>query len=115
MRDIISCYNIIGDNMIDEIEIIIFKNLNEHNYVINYKDKLCTYNDTTRRISEEDIDEIMNHMVLLNKEYGSDNSIDGEEFTIRVNKEVISHGKGIYPEEYLTIKYILNNVSNMNE
>ena len=97
--------------MIDEIEIKILKNLNEHNYVINYKEKICTYNGKTTRISEEDIDEIMNQMVLLNKEYGSDNSIDTEEFTITVNKEVISHGKGIFPKEYINIKNILGGVN----
>ena len=53
----------------------------------------------------------MNYLVLLDKEYGTANTIDAEEFTITVNKEVISHGKGIFPKEYINIKNILGGVN----
>ncbi len=109
MRTIISCYNIIGENMIDEITIKITKDLEDKLYLINYKEQTISINNTVKRISEEDLSEIMNYLVLMNKEYGNDNTIDREEFTITVNKEIISHGKGIYPEEYLNIKNILGN------
>ena len=111
MWTIISWYNIIGDNMIDEIQIKITKNLEDTLYLIDYKEQTCAFNQTIRRISEEDLNEIMNYMVLLNKEYGTDGSIDGEEFTITVNKEVVSHGKGICPQEYLNIKNILGGIN----
>lgn len=93
--------------MIDEVEIIINKDLDTTDYLINYKEQTCFYNGKMQKISEEDLNEIMNQMVLLNREYPTDNSIDREEFTILVNKEIISHGKGKYPKEYLTIKEIL--------
>ena len=97
--------------MIDEIQIKITKNGEETIYLIDYKEQTCNCNNSTRRISEEDLNEIMNYMVLLNKEYGTDGSIDREEFTITVNKEIITHGKGIYPEEYLNIKNILGGIN----
>ena len=104
MRTIISWYNIIGDNMIDEIIIKITRNLEDIIYLINYKEQTCTCNERTRRISED-------YLVLLDKEYGTANTIDAEEFTITVNKEVISHGKGIFPKEYINIKNILGGVN----
>ena len=97
--------------MIDEIQIKITKNLEDTIYLIDYKEQTYACNQTIRRISEEDLNEIMNYMVLLNKEYGTDGSIDGEEFTITVNKEVVSHGKGICPQEYLNIKNILGGIN----
>lgn len=97
--------------MIDEIIIKITRNLEDIIYLINYKEQTCTCNERTRRISEEDLNEIMNYLVLLDKEYGTANTIDAEEFTITVNKEVISHGKGIFPKEYINIKYILGGVN----
>ena len=97
--------------MIDEIIIKITRNLEDIIYLINYKELTCTCNERTRRISEEDLNEIMNYLVLLDKEYGTANTIDAEEFTITVNKEVISHGKGIFPKEYINIKNILGGVN----
>ena len=53
--------------MIDEIQIKITKNGEETIYLIDYKEQTCNCNNTTRKISEEDLNEIMNYMVLLNK------------------------------------------------
>ena len=48
--------------MIDEIIIKITRNLEDIIYLINYKEQTCTCNERTRRISEEDLNEIMNYL-----------------------------------------------------
>lgn len=102
--------------MVDKIEIL-FKNgiFKEKSYIILPIKNVCYINNDCYSISEELITKMLDILATWKYEYGSDNSIDKEEFKVIVysnSKKTIYHGKGIYPFNYHELLEILGGLQN---
>ena len=101
--------------MIKAIEIIINNgSINETNYMISYTNKVCYQNDKKYEVTDSFLDELKNTILYWKKEYGSNNIIDAEEFTVIVysnDGEDKFHGKGIYPNNYEIFKRLLGDIN----
>ena len=100
--------------MIQTIEINIRNGILEKiNALIIYERKICYINNKKYEITDEFLDELLDTICLWKNEYGSDDNIDSEEFTINVktkDSEEIFHGKGIFPYNYPYLKELLGDV-----
>ena len=97
MKDIVSI-EIMITNMHENISLVIDPN----NLVVNNK-----------KISEELIHELIRTICLWKSEYGYSNTIDAEEFLLRIktlNKVDTFHGKGIFPKNYSYFKEIIGEI-----
>lgn len=96
--------------MIETIRILISSIGHKDKYIIDCKKLELNYNESIKKIKEEDIFQILNFIYNWEDEYKSNFIIDGEEFFIEViSKEGIKkyHGKGDYPENYYLLKEFL--------
>ncbi len=99
--------------MIRTIEILIHNGTQELNALIIYSKKICYINHKKYQVTDAFIEGIIETIYLWKNEYGTDNNIDSEEFTIIVKstdgKETF-HGKGIYPYNYTVLKELLGDL-----
>ena len=90
--------------MIKTIEILIKNGIfTTYNVLIINEKKIMYMNDKKYTLTNNYLDDIINTFYLWNHEYGYDNKIDSEEFTIKVRTEegiTKYHGKGLFPSNY---------------
>ena len=111
---IISWYNDIGDIMIKAIEIMINSGvIITYNCFISYTDKICYLNDKKYEVTDDFSNNIKKIILYWKNEYGTNNLIDADEFTIIVHTtegQDKYHGKGIYPDNYRLLKEMLGDL-----
>lgn len=100
--------------MIQTIEINI-KNgvMDKLNALIIYNRNICYINNKKYKVTNEFLDEFLDTICLWKNEYGNDDNIDSEEFTIYVktkDEQETFHGKGIFPYNYEYIKELLGDI-----
>ena len=99
---------------IDMIDIRIQNGINEtFHAMILYYDKICYIDDKKYNLSDEYLDNLLGTIRLWKNEYGNDDKIDSEEFTISIKineNEEIFHGKGIFPDNYRYFKELLGDI-----
>ena len=101
--------------MIQTIEIMIKMGINNIiNAIIVYPKNICYLNNVKYEVDDDFLDDIAGTIALWRNEYGYDENIDSEEFTIIVTtdegKETM-HGKGIYPHNYEYLKELLGDLN----
>ncbi len=98
--------------MISTIEI----KINKEEYLIDTQNKTLYNNQKKYNIETKEIDKILNIIILWKYDYGYSNTIDAEEFYIKVtdnnNEETIYQGKGNFPNNYNELKNILESIKN---
>lgn len=97
--------------MVQEIDIQINNGLSESiNASINFSKKIFSINNTNYSVSDTYLDNLLDTIYLWKNEYGEDDKLDSEEFTVNVKTEneiEKFHGKGIFPENYYYFKELL--------
>ena len=81
--------------------------------IILYPKNICYKNNQKYHITKDFLEDIVRTIRLWKNEYGSDNKLDSEEFNIVVktkDNEEKFHGKGIFPENYRSIKELLGDL-----
>ena len=106
---------VIGDNVIETIEIIIDNGPQKLlNSIIVYPQKICYINNKKYSVTDDFLKDVVRTIRLWKNEYGNiSNVIDSEEFTITVKtkeKEEKFHGKGIFPKNYNYLKELLGDL-----
>lgn len=90
--------------MVNFIEITIKSGIREIlSSRILFNDNICIMNNNKYKIDDDFKNKILSIICLWKNEYGYDNNIDSEEFTITVDSidgKDIFHGKGIFPDNY---------------
>lgn len=99
--------------MIKTLEIIINNGIFENiKLLLIYDKNICYKNDKKYLIDNNWKDELIRTIRTWKEEYGYDNNIDSEEFTITIisdRKEKI-HGKGIFPNNYHRLIELLGEI-----
>lgn len=97
--------------MIQEIDIQINNGLSESiNATINFSKKLFSINNIKYSVNDTFLDNLLDTIYLWQNEYGRDDNIDSEEFTVNVKTDSgieTFHGKGIFPQNYYYFKELL--------
>ena len=100
--------------MIQTIEINIRHGIiDKLNALIIYERNICYINNKKYKVTNEFMEEILDEICYWKNEYGSDDNIDSEEFTINIKtkeNEEKYHGKGIFPYNYPYLKELLGEV-----
>jgi hypothetical protein len=100
--------------MLNTIEIQISNGIiNKISCLIIYKKNICYINDKQYQITDKQLAEIKDLLVLWKNEYGVSSNIDDEEFLITVltpTTKTTYHGKGYYPKDYHKLKEILGEI-----
>lgn len=101
--------------MIKAIEILINNGpINKYNAIISYDNKACYLNDKKYDADDDFLNKIKEIILYWEKEYGTSNIIDAEEFTINIYTDAGTdtyHGKGVYPSNYGLLKEVLGDLN----
>ena len=101
--------------MIKTIEIIINNGINIiSNILIIPSKNVCYSKDKEIKIDSSFTDRIIHEIYNWKNEYGENDGIDREEFTITITTSEgteVFHGKGIYPSNYEVLKRILGELN----
>ena len=99
--------------MIDSINIIISRGtVNIYKILIDPNNNFCYINQKKYEINNKLINKIIEIIVTWKYEYGCSNTLDAEEFIVKINsaKAITYHGKGIFPENYNELLSIIGDI-----
>ncbi len=99
--------------MIDSINIIISRGtVNIYKILIDQNNNFCYINQKKYEIDNKLINKIIEIIVTWKYEYGCSNTLDAEEFIVKINsaKAITYHGKGIFPENYNELLSIIGDI-----
>lgn len=100
-------------HMIDSIDISISRGtVNIYKVLIDPNNNSCFINQKKYEIESKLINKIIEIIVTWKYEYGCSNTLDAEEFIVRINsaKAITYHGKGIFPENYNELLSIIGDI-----
>lgn len=92
-----------------KIEILLVANGSKEEYILNLTDK-SFIDGSYKTIAEDDFFNILNYFLSWKTESLASNTIDGEEYFIKVtafNEVKEYHGQGTYPANYVQFKSYL--------
>lgn len=99
--------------MIDSINIIISRGtVNIYKILIDQNNNFCYINQKKYEIDNKLINKIIEIIVTWKYEYGCSNTLDAEEFIVKINSAnaITYHGKGIFPENYNELLSIIGDI-----
>ena len=93
--------------MIQTVEVIIKNGLTTLNTLLVYEKHILYINNKKYQVTDSFIEALLDIIYAWKKEYGTDNNIDSEEFTVIVKSKDGTdtfHGKGVFPHNYDSLK-----------
>lgn len=93
--------------MVNTIKIVISSLGRENIYLIDFNDLTISKNGIYKKISKGTCFKVLEFFTSWDREYLSNNILDGEEFLVNVytdTKTDTFHGKGSYPKNYDSFK-----------